>query len=237
MQALRFLAVTLLTALILGSPPASAAKPNLLLPTLLDIAGIKHPKGFDGRSFLPVIKGDAQGNRDSVFKVYNENAGGNRHPIRGVETKRYLYLFNPWSDGKNVFKTATNGTATYRLMKKMAPDNPTIAARLDLMDHRRVEELYDVENDLDCIQNLINDPAHQAVATDMRERLLQNLKGTNDHALAPFLKRNDRAALAAYMTKVQDEATERRAKRRQKKRKNNQKAKPKANNRARKPAA
>ena len=46
------------------------------------------------------------------IKEYNENAGGGRHPIRAVETKRYLYLFNPWSDGTRKFKTATTGTAT-----------------------------------------------------------------------------------------------------------------------------
>lgn len=212
--------------------PASLDKAHMisavdLLPTLLDIADLKHPKGFDGRSFFPLLKGEAQSDRDSVFKVYNENAGARRHPIRGVQTKRYLYLFNPWSDGKNVFKTATNSTATYRLMKKLAPSNSLIASRLDMMDHRRVEELYDIENDPDCLRNLAEDPNHRAALADMHERMLAYLKNTKDHALEPFLKRENSSVLAAYMTKVQDEATARRAKR-PKKKKNNQR-KPKAN--------
>lgn len=189
-----------------------------LLPTFLDMAELKHPDGFDGKSFCPVIKGRPQDGRDSVFKVYNENAGGNRHPIRGVQTRKYLYLFNPWSDGVNVFRTATNGTATYRQMKKLAPDNPAIAARLDLMDHRKVEELYDVENDPDCLRNLAEDPAHAEALTDLRTRLERVMVETNDHALAPFRKRNDPAVLAAYMKKVQDESRARRAKKRKNKR-------------------
>ncbi|NIP96472.1 MAG: sulfatase-like hydrolase/transferase, partial [Akkermansiaceae bacterium] len=189
-----------------------------LLPTILDMAGLKHPRGFDGRSFLPVIKGNPQESRDSVFKVYNENAGGNRHPIRGVQTRTYLYLFNPWSDGVNVFRTATNGTATYRQMKKLAPTNPSIAARLQMMDHRTVEELYDVRNDPDCLRNLVEDPKHAAALREHRTLLENHMVSTNDHALAPFRKRNDPTALAAYMKKVQDASNTRRAKKRRKKR-------------------
>ena len=45
-----------------------------------------------------------QPERTAVFKEYNENAGGNRHPMRGVETPDYLYLFNPWSDGEDIMR-------------------------------------------------------------------------------------------------------------------------------------
>lgn len=185
-----------------------------LLPTVLDIAEIKHPKGLDGQSIVPVVKGHKQNGRHSVFKVYNENAGGNRHPIRGVQTRQHLYLFNPWSDGKNVFKTATNGTATYRQMKKLAQTDPKMAARLAVMDHRSVEELYDIEKDPDCLHNLAKEPALSSVLLTMQARLREYMENTNDHALEPFQKRHDPAALAAYMTKVQDEANERRAKKR-----------------------
>ncbi len=81
--------------------------------------------------------------------------------MRAVQSKRYLYIFNAWSDGQRVMKTATQGTFTYRRMKELAQTNAAIAARLDLFDHRVVEEFYDVASDPDCLTNLIGDPAHQ----------------------------------------------------------------------------
>ncbi len=66
-----------------------------LLPTLLDIVGLKHPPGMDGRSFAPVLRGETQTRRDYIVAEYNENSGGNRNPMRTIITKDYGYLFNP----------------------------------------------------------------------------------------------------------------------------------------------
>ena len=52
------------------------------MPTLLEICDIDAPDGLDGRSFLPLLKGNAQENRDRVFTEYHENAGGIRNPMR-----------------------------------------------------------------------------------------------------------------------------------------------------------
>ena len=68
----------------------------------------------------------------SSFTFHNENSGRNRSPMRSVQTKRYGYIFNPWSDGTRVFRTATTGTATYRTMKQLAAGDAAMAARLDL---------------------------------------------------------------------------------------------------------
>ena len=192
-----------------------------MLPTMLEMAGLRIPAGLDGSSFVSVIKGQEQKGREAVFKVYNENAGGNRHPIRGLQTKTHLYLFNPWSDGTNIFRTATNGTATYRLMKKLAPSDNKIAARLATMDHRTVEELYDIEKDPDCLNNLAGDVASQTIKSRLQARLQKFMEESNDHALPAFLKRDNPDALAAYMKKVQDESAKRRAKRRKGKQQNN----------------
>ena len=181
-----------------------------MLPTMLEMAGLRIPAGLDGSSFVSVIKGQEQKGREAVFKVYNENAGGNRHPIRGLQTKTHLYLFNPWSDGTNIFRTATNGTATYRLMKQLAPSDNKIAARLATMDHRTVEELYDIEKDPDCLNNLAGDVASQTIKSRLQARLQKFMEESNDHALPAFLKRDNPDALAAYMKKVQDESAKRR---------------------------
>ncbi len=131
-----------------------------ILPTLLDIAGVSHPDGLQGRSFEPLLHGETQSGRDMVFKEHTENAGRSRDPMRAIQTREYLYIFNAWSNGERVMATATTGTATYRRLRQLAMTDPDLAARNDLYRYRVVEELYDVVNDPDCLHNLTDDADH-----------------------------------------------------------------------------
>jgi len=180
------------------------------LPTLLDVAGIKHPKGLDGRSFAGLIRGGQQKNRDYIIKEYNENAGASRDPMRAVQTKKFLYLFNPWSNGERVMATATSGTSTYRRMKELAATDSRIADRHSLYQHRVVEELFDVENDPDCLVNLIGSPQHQAELARLRGTLMTWMETTGDHMLPVYQKRNDPAVREAYILAREKESAERR---------------------------
>lgn len=192
------------------------------LPTLLDVAGIEHPDGMDGRSFEPLLRGETQKGRDLVYKVYNENSGGTRNPMRGIQTSTFLYLFNPWSDGERVMATATNGTASWKRMKELADEDSAIAERVDLMAHRVVEEFYDIENDPDCLRNLAAEPAYEKELARHRRLMRKVMTDTGDHLLEAFERRGSRSALDDYMTRVEAEALERRADRRKNKgRKNN----------------
>lgn len=168
------------------------------LPTLLDLVGAPHPDGLDGRSFLPVIKGEPQADRDMVFKEYNQNSAGTRELMRAVQTPRYLYIFNPWSDGVRDMRTATKGTATYRRMKELAKTDPTMAARLRLIDHRVLEELYDVASDPDALVNLIDDPKHAAELAKLRTAIEDWMVKTGDPTLDVFRQRDEPEARAAF---------------------------------------
>lgn len=196
-----------------------------LLPTFLSIAKIKYsgksgPHGMQGKSFLPVIKGSPKQPLSSViFKEYNENSGGVRNPMRGVQTVQYLYLFNPWSNGKRTMATATNGTATWKRMLALAPKNETIRKRVDVMRYRSVEELYDINNDPDCLHNLAESKDHQKTIKDLRHALHDWMKATGDHAITAFAGRNDPEKMESYVKTVQDESDLRRKNKRKKKRK------------------
>jgi N-sulfoglucosamine sulfohydrolase len=180
-----------------------------LLPTLLDIVEIPHPPGFDGRSFAPILRGETQTDRDHVITEYNENSGGDRSPMRSIITRDFAYLFNPWSDGKTIMKTATQGTVTYRRMKAIAPERPDIAARLDLIDHRVPEELYHYRYDDAALTNLIHKPQHQAQQNDLTAKLEAWMVKTKDPLLDVFRNRHDPAAREAFMKTVRGAAAER----------------------------
>jgi len=179
------------------------------LPTLLDITGAEHPKGLDGRSFLPLLQGKNQDGRDMVFTHHNENSGGHRNSMRAVQTKDHLYIFNPWANGARIMGTATAGTSTWRRMKELAKTSPEIAARVDLMEHRVPEEFYDLSRDTDCLKNLISDPASQKEIKRLRAAMEDWMKSCNDPLLTIFQKREDASTRENYMTKLEKASAER----------------------------
>lgn len=179
-----------------------------LLPTLLDIMAIPHPKGFDGRSFASLLRGGAQEGRDFVIKEYNENAGGSRDPMRAIQTREALYIFNPWSDGKRIMATATTGTPTYRRMAELAKTDTVIAARHELYQHRVLEEVYAIDKDPDALHNLINHVS-PAELQKLRQTLEDWMVKTGDPMREVFRRRGDAALRAAYMERVEKEAAER----------------------------
>ena len=152
------------------------------LPTLLEIIDQIHPEPdrLQGRSFGSILKGEEQEGRDHIVLQYNENSGGNRHPMRGVLTKDYLYLINPWSDGNRKFATATTGTATYRRMVELAAVDSEVSRRLKHFDHRELEELYALKDDQECLVNLIGYTEHQGQTQVMRELLERELTRLKD---------------------------------------------------------
>lgn len=183
-----------------------------LLPTILDALDIPSPKRLDGRSFFPLLKGEKQGGRNYVIKEYNENAGRSRDPMRAVQTKKYLYLFNPWSNGERVFATATNGTKTCKRMIELAKTDEKLAARLDLYRHRVPEELYQVSIDPDCLVNLIDHPHHQGELKKLRSILSKWMIDSKDPLIEPFRKREDAAFVEAYVQRLENESAARRSK-------------------------
>ncbi|EMI21580.1 heparan N-sulfatase [Rhodopirellula maiorica SM1] len=178
------------------------------VPTLLQVMQHEHPTPeiLHGRSFAPLLRGKSQSDRDFVILQYNENAGRNRHPMRGILTRDHLYLFNPWSDGKRKFATATTGTATYRQMVRRAKKESAIAARLELFDHRVLEELYDVQNAPDCMVNLIDSPAMQNTVESLRNQLTTSLARMDDSVAVVLQSHPDAAIRDAFMAK-EDELT------------------------------
>ena len=67
-----------------------------LPPTLLDAAGLKVPAEMEGRSILPLLRGDAGGWPEEVFFQISESQVG-----RGVRTRRWKYGVDaPGQDGR-----------------------------------------------------------------------------------------------------------------------------------------
>ncbi len=180
-----------------------------LLPTLLDIVGVEKPAGFDGRSFAGLLKGERQSGWDMVFKEHNENAGGQNTPMRAVETREWLYIFSPWSNGTRVMGGATAGTVTCKQMRVLARTDAKVAARVDLFDHRVPEEAYEVRYDPDALENFIAAPKHAAEVAAAEKALEAWMVRTRDPLLEVFRKRDAAAFREAAIKGIEEQTTPR----------------------------
>ena len=172
------------------------------MPTALDAAGAAGaaaPGGMDGSSFLPILLGKQQPERDKVFTQFHQTSGRNRYPIRCVQGYRFGYIFNPWSDGQRVFKNESQSGLTFNAMKIAAQKDDSVAARVKLFQYRTVEEFYDFKNDPDGLHNLIDDSRYKEEIDKLRRELLEWMKKNDDPALNSFKNRTSPAALKKFM--------------------------------------
>jgi len=179
------------------------------MPTVLDIAGVEHPEGLQGRSLLPLIQGRKEKDRGHVFVEFNENAGGNAYPMRAVHTKDYVYVFNAWGTGRNKFQSAATSYQTEKTMKRLSTSDPAIAKRYDFLLHRCVEEFYDLRTDPHCLNNLIGDPQYDSVRSSMRDLLADWMNDTDDYLLEAFHARGDIGQLQKTYKRLDAEALQR----------------------------
>ncbi|MEM6690194.1 MAG: sulfatase-like hydrolase/transferase [Planctomycetota bacterium] len=202
------------------------------IPTLLEVMQAKHPtpERLHGKSMVPLMKGQIDSDRSFAILQYNENSGRNRHPMRGITTRNRLYIYNPWSNGERNFATATDGTSTYKQMVRLAADDPAIAGRVQLIDHRVVEEFFDIESDPDCLHNLVDDPKYAQEIEGLRNQLAQSLEAMND-PVAPLVADIDDVGLRERFMKNEDAKTEQAKLARSKNKKSENTTSPKARRR------
>lgn len=165
-------------------------------PTFMEAAGLQKPEGLDGRSLLPLFKGEQQQGREYGFTQIDYTIGGPPKPMRCIQDGSYGYIFNAFSDGKFKYRNNNEGL-TFKAMEKAGKDDAAIQQRVDMYRHRVPQEFYDLQKDPGCTINLMDDPAHQQRIVQYQRRLRQWMVGTHDHCIAAFDVRDDPVKLAA----------------------------------------
>ena len=179
-----------------------------LQATMLEAAGLPPAGKSDGRSFLPILNAESQKDRDYVYTSFFHIHGKDAYPMRAVISRDHAYIFNPWSDGKRTFPRMWNG---FGAMKERAENDPSMAARIEHLSHRRVEEFYNRKNDPNCLVDLLQGRASTENSPPpvdrYRKELREWLKRVNDSALAAFEERDDPEVLAKFVRDYTARAT------------------------------
>ncbi len=156
-----------------------------IMPTLLDLLGFEKPD-MDGRSLLPLIKGEKQEHRDYIINNVNGVYNGNQYPMRVVLTKTSALIVSPWSNGKNRFRCEAMNGLSYNAMAAAAQTNPRIKKRVDQYILGYPMAFYDLVTDPDQRENVINHPAHRAEIKRLQDILMNYMVTTKDPQLENY---------------------------------------------------
>ncbi|MBN8817884.1 MAG: sulfatase [Sphingomonas sp.] len=155
-----------------------------ILPTLLDLLGVRAPANLDGQSWLPLIMGSAAFERAFTVTYVNTLSSGVSYPMRAIQDHRYALLFTPWSDGKLKYRSESMMGLTFNAMVEGAKIDSKIAARVEQCTVGIPMAFYDLEADPGQRRNLAADKRHAARIERMADALLKDMERTGDPELA-----------------------------------------------------
>lgn len=154
-------------------------------PTFLEAAGIDPTKidvgcpdangvtGFDGRSFLPVLRGESDHCRDYIFAQHTTigtNGALEAYPMRMVRDTRYKLVRNLAPENTYTIGGIHQGEPI-ESWKADAESDYKLADRVKWLFKRPGEELYDLQSDPEEMKNLAEDSAFAETKTNLRGQL------------------------------------------------------------------
>lgn len=160
------------------------------LPTLLEAAGGKPPADLDGRSFLPVLRGETHTHRDRIFTTHTNDGRYNVYPCRAVRDERWKYIRNlhpefAFTTHIDLVSGYLGQRAFFSTWEAAAKTDAEAAAILRRYHARPAEELYDLARDPHEQHNLADDPRHARPLAALRAELEAWMKAQGDQQQVP----------------------------------------------------
>ncbi|HUR52545.1 MAG TPA: sulfatase [Gemmataceae bacterium] len=155
-----------------------------VMPSVLELLGVRAPAGMDGRSWVPLLKGDRQPDRDFVVTHVNTVSSGKSFAQRCARTRDRALLFHAWAGGPEKFRVEAMSGLSFAAMSASA--DAKIAARVKQLVEGEPLMLFDTAADPGERKNLINDPKYAGDVTDLGKKLLAHMKRTDDPQTKAF---------------------------------------------------
>ena len=141
-----------------------------IFPTLCDLLAIEKPQWLEGKSLLPLLRGEQKEINTEVFAEVNYHAA--YEPKRAVRTKRWKYIRRYGDRTTPVLPNCDDGLSKsvwleYGWKQRQLPK----------------ESLFDLIFDPTEHHNLVDDPSSATVLAEMRQRMDSWMQRTNDPLL------------------------------------------------------
>jgi N-sulfoglucosamine sulfohydrolase len=155
-----------------------------VMPTLLELMDVKPPAGMDGRSWVPLLRGETQPDRDFVVTHVNAVSSGKSFAQRCVRTKDRALMFHAWAGGPDKFRVEAMSGLSFAAMN--ASTDEKVRARVRQLVEGEPLMLFDTAADPAERKNLINDPRYANDVTELTTKLLAHMKRTDDPQTKAF---------------------------------------------------
>ena len=149
--------------------------------TLVDIAGGQAP-ATDGKSLLPVLKGETSNHRDHAYLVHQ--AGG--YTQRAIRNKEFKLIWNPerevdyYLDVMMAPKSGKFFGKVWREWQEKAKTDPAAQEKIDRVVKHPELELYRFQKDPWELDNLAGKPEYAQVVGEMHEQLKSEMEKLKD---------------------------------------------------------
>ena len=175
-----------------GRSDSSLLSMTDIAPTLLALAGIDpEAAGMtpEGKDFLDILADSPRKDRDHLLfgqERHDYGRPGNQgYPIRSILSGGFLYMhnFKPWlwpSCDPETGYLNTDGSPVKTSILQMRREGTDTLLWHHSFGKRPQEELYDLERDPECMDNLAADPAYADIRERLKEKLFAWLKRQND---------------------------------------------------------
>lgn len=168
-----------------------------LAPTLLEVAGLeKHPQ-MTGQSFLPQLLAAGSGRidprrdhtllgkeRHDVGRTDGDNLSVG-YPARAIRTDKFLYVHNfkpnRWPGGDPEYGLLNcDASPTKSYLTGLSQIDPDYHFYEMAFGKRPEEELFDMENDPDCVNNLAENRKYNVIKLQLWQQLREELTAQGD---------------------------------------------------------
>ncbi|MEP9358528.1 sulfatase [Sphingomonas sp. KR3-1] len=154
-----------------------------IMPTILELLGMPVPRGIDGKSWLPRMRGEKVADPEFVVTYVNGVSNGLLFPVRTIQDHRYALIYQIWSDGERKLAVDSLTGLTFKALVRAGESDPRIAERARQCHFGIPISFYDKQADPGQRVNLIDAPEHAARIAHMRDALLAEMVRTKDPQL------------------------------------------------------
>ncbi|MFN7888795.1 MAG: sulfatase [Pirellula sp.] len=149
-----------------------------VMPSLLELLHVPPPADMDGRSWVPLLNGKPQSDREFVITHVNTVSSGKSFAQRCIRTKDRALMFHAWVGGSEKFRVEAMSGLSFAAMN--ASTDSSIQARVKQLIEGETLMLYDTTADPTERKNLIRDQKYAEDVAELSRKLLSHMRQTND---------------------------------------------------------